>query len=134
MPRVERLDRGDARLHHVVRGAAVALEGELHILGGDRLAVVELGAVAQREIVDQRVLGSRPGFREAGPHRLAGHRLHQRVMQGVHHHERGDDPRRLGRVEPGRRQRDVNAPGQLSLRRGGEPPGHAGGQGKPGEG
>src|SRR5262249_50034243 len=34
------------------------------------------------------------------------------------HHERGDDPRGLGRIEPGGGQRDVGAPVQLPLRRG----------------
>ena len=44
MPRIGGFDRGDPLLEHVVRGAAIALERELHVLGGDRIAVVEVNA------------------------------------------------------------------------------------------
>ena len=40
-------------------------------------------------------------------------------MDRVHHHERGDDPLGLGGIEPCRRERDMNAPRQLALGRGG---------------
>src|SRR5262249_24975899 len=40
----------------------------------------------------------------------------------------------LGRVEPGRRQRDMDAPGQLSAGRSNEPSGYARAQGNAGEG
>ena len=42
MPRIGGLDRRDPLLEHVVRGAAIALERELHVLGRDRVAVVEI--------------------------------------------------------------------------------------------
>ena len=44
------------------------------------------------------------------------HRLHQRVVQRVQDHPRSDDPWRLRRIEPGRRQCRMHAPGQLPLR------------------
>ena len=66
MARIGRLDLGDPLLHQLVRGAAIALEGELDVLGGDRVAVVELGALAQHEIVGQAVLGRRPASARLG--------------------------------------------------------------------
>ena len=120
MPRIDRFYRGDPLLHHVVRGAAIALEGEFDVLGGDRLAVMEFGALSQRKVPGQAVFAGRPLFGEGRRQWLARHWLHQRVVDRVQDEERRDDPRRLGRVEPGRRQRDMDAPGQLALRRGGE--------------
>ena len=103
-----------------MRVAAVALEGELDVLGGDRLAIMEGRALAQHELVAEAVLRGRPGFSKARRQQPTRHRLHQRVVQRVQDHERGNDPRGLRRVEPGRRQRDVRAPNQLALRRRGE--------------
>ena len=124
MLRIGRLDRRHVVLHQLVRGAAIALEREFHVLGGDRLAIVEFDALAQHEFVAEPVLRGRPRLGEARRLRLARHRLHHRVVQRVEHHEGGDDPLRLGRVEPGRRQRDVDGPGQLAAGCG--RPGHAG--------
>ena len=59
---------------------------------------------------------ARPRLGEARRQRLARHRLHHRVVQRVEHHEGRDDALRLGRVEPGRRQRDVNAPRSAARR------------------
>ena len=99
------------------RRAAIALEGELHVVGGDGLAVVEPRALAQHELVDEAVLGQAPRLGQARRHGVAGHRLHQRVVQRVEHHERRADPGRLGGIEPGRGERDVNGPGHLPLGR-----------------
>ena len=63
--RVRRLDRGHLLLQQLLRGAAIALERELHVLRGDRLAVVEQRALAQHELVDQPVLRDRPGLGQA---------------------------------------------------------------------
>ena len=49
-------DRGHPVLHQIARGAAVTLERELYILRCYRLAVVELGAFAQHELVGETVL------------------------------------------------------------------------------
>src|SRR4029077_21257113 len=70
--RIRRLDRGDPFLEGLVRGAAIALERELDVLGGDRVAVVELHAAAQDELVREPVgrygprLGERRGQRVPG--------------------------------------------------------------------
>src|SRR5579885_2178031 len=50
-------DRRDPVLHQRRRRAAIALVGELDVLRGDRLAVVEAGALAQHEIVVQPGIG-----------------------------------------------------------------------------
>jgi hypothetical protein len=60
--------------------ALVALEGELHILRGDRITVVELSILANDELVGDAVLGERPGLGQARSIDVARHRLHQRVV------------------------------------------------------
>jgi hypothetical protein len=50
------LDRGHSILHQIARRAAIALKGKLDILGGHRLAVVELGALSQRELVVETIV------------------------------------------------------------------------------
>src|SRR2546425_872986 len=96
-------------------GALVALERELDVLGGERVAVVELHAFAEREVVHAPVRRDLPRLRQAGGGRVPGHRLGQRVVDRVHHHEWRNDPQGLGGIEPRRRERDVNAPRQLAL-------------------
>ena len=98
-----------------------ALEAEPHVLGGEGIAVVELDALAQLELVDLLVGAHRPRFGEARRHEIAGHRLHERVVHRVEDPERRDEARgRLARVEPGRRQSHVERPAHLAfgLRRG----------------
>ena len=51
MPRIGRFDRRDALLQQLVRDAAIALERELDVVRGHRIAVVERGALAQHELV-----------------------------------------------------------------------------------
>ena len=118
MPGIGCFDSGHAVLEQIVRGAAVAFERELHVVRRDRIAVVKCRAVAQHEIERQSVLGFRPGFRKAGRHRPPRHRLHHGVVQRVEHHERRNDARDVGRVEPDRGERDVHRPGQLPVRGG----------------
>src|SRR5437870_5180774 len=115
---VDHLDGGDALPEGGGGRAAVALEGELDVLGGHGFAGVEPDALAQDELVDEPVGRGAPRLGETGRHRVAGHRLHQRVVERVEHHERRDDPRGLGGVEPRRGEGDVNAPRQLPLGRG----------------
>ena len=71
---------------------------------------------AQDEIDGQPVLRCRPRFGQAGGERTRRHRLHHRVVQRVKHHERRNDPRCFGGIEPARRQRGVDCPDQLALR------------------
>src|SRR5262245_11352585 len=52
---IDDLDGRHARLHERRPGALVAVEGELHVLGRDRIAVVKLDARPQDELVDQPV-------------------------------------------------------------------------------
>ncbi len=109
-------DLRDLAFHQVVRRALVALEREFDVLGGHRIAVVKLGVLADDEGIADPVLGGGPRLGEARRLQLPRHRLHHRIVQCVEHHERGDETERLGRIEPGWRQRDVDAPGQLPVR------------------
>ena len=111
--------RGHPRLEGGRGPAPVALEGELHVLRGDRVAVVEAHADAEHEVVDEPVGRDAPRLGQARRHRGARHGLGERVVQRVQDHERHDDPGRLRGVEPRGRERDVHRPGQLALRRGG---------------
>jgi hypothetical protein len=112
--RVEDVDRGDPALHQVARRSAIAVEREFDVLGAERVAVVKGEAVAQGEIVSQPVFGGADRLGKARGQALARHRLHHPIVQGVKHHERRDDAGRVGRVEPCRRQRDMDAIGQLT--------------------
>ena len=109
--RVHDLDLAHALLEDLRPGALVALERELHVGGGDRLAVMELRILANDELVGEPVLRLRERLREARRVEPGRHRLHQRVVQGVEHHERRGDALGLAGVEPARGQRDVDAPG-----------------------
>ena len=95
-----------------------ALEAELHVLGGERVAVVELQPLAQLELVGLLIRAHRPGFGEARRQVVARHRLHQRVVQRVQHPERREHADDLGRIEPGRRERHVERPAHLAFRLG----------------
>jgi hypothetical protein len=117
--RIDHLHRRDLILHELVRRAPVALERELHVVGGDRFAVVELDARAQDEFLDEAVLRQAPRFCQARRHGVARHGLYQRVVQRVEDHPRRADARSLGRVEPGGGKRDVDSPGHLAFGRGG---------------
>jgi hypothetical protein len=118
---IDDLDGRDARLHDRRRGATIALEGELDVFRRQRIAVVELHARAQDELVHQAILRDRPGLGQAPGLRLARHGLHEGVVQRVQDQERRDETRCLGRIEEGRRQREVDGPGHLSRGRVGGP-------------
>ena len=77
------LDGGHAVLEQFACRAPVSLEGELHVLGCHRLAIVELGAVAQDELVDEAVVGEGPRLGEARCEGLARHGLHHSVVQRI---------------------------------------------------
>jgi hypothetical protein len=113
---VGHLDRGDPVLHQLVRRAAVALERELHILGGQRVAIVKFDPFAQHELVALAVLRGDDRLGQARGEALPRHRFDHRVMQRIKHHERRDDAGRFGRIEPHRRERNMHAPGQLAVR------------------
>ena len=114
-------------LDHLVGRAAVALEGELHVLGGDGLAIVKPRPFAEDELVDETVLGDGPRLGQARRRRLAGHGFHHGVVQRIEHHEGRDHPDGVGGIEPERGQRDVHAPDELAFGSG-EPPGGRNGE------
>ena len=118
-PRVEHPDLLHVLLQQRRVRAVVALEGELHVLRGHALPVVEARVGAQREVVDEAVGGDGPGFGEARGARARRHRLEQRVVDRVEGEERGDRALGLGGIEPPRGQREVHRPCHLARRRGG---------------
>ena len=80
----------------------IAQEAEFHILGGEWVAIMELQPLAQLEFIDQVIGALRPGLRQAGGHRVVGHRSDQRVMQGIAEPEGGEaDHGHLCWIEPG---------------------------------
>src|SRR5713226_2357903 len=80
--------------------APFAVEAEPHVLRGEGIAVVEFQPLAELELVDALIRAERPGLGEAGRHEIAGHGLHERVVDGVEHPERGDLAQHLARIEP----------------------------------
>jgi len=114
-PHAGRPDDGDLAHLLVQQLALGALEAELHVLGGERIAVVELHAFPQLELVDALVRTHRPRLRQARRQHLAGHGLHEGVVQRVEHPERREDADDLGRIEPHRRQRHVEREAHLAL-------------------
>ena len=108
-------DDGDL-LDLVVQQLALrAVEAELHVLRGERIAVVELEALAQLELVGPLVGAHRPGLGQARGHEVAGHRLHERVVHRVEEPERRELAHDLARIEPVRRDRHVEGPAHLAL-------------------
>ena len=114
---IGRLDGGDPVLEGLGEDAAIALEGELDVVGGDGLAGMELRALAEDELVDEPVGRHGPRLGQARRHRLARHRLDERVVQPVQDHERRAGER-LRRVEIRGDQGRVHAPRHLALGRG----------------
>ena len=94
-----------------------AMKAELHVLGGEGVAVVELESLAQLELVGELVRAHRPRLGQARRHQIAGHRLHERVVDRVEHPERGE-PLELSRIEPHGRERHVQRPAHLAFRLG----------------
>ena len=113
---IDDLDLLDARLQRLGPGPLVALEAKLHVLGGDRVAVVELEPAAELELVDPPVRAFLPRLRQARAHLLPRQRAKQRIVDRIEQPERGDLGRGGGRVEPARSERDVPADDRLSGR------------------
>src|SRR5262249_3260683 len=63
---------------------------------------------------DEPVAALRPRLGQARPHLLARQRPHERVVDRVHDAERRDLWRRGRRIEPARRQRDVERDGDVA--------------------
>jgi hypothetical protein len=111
--RIDHVDARDLVLEQLRRRAAIALEGELHVLGGERIAVVKDDALAQDELVAEPVLRHGPRLGERRRHAIAGHGLHQRVVQGVEDLHERDDAGVLRGIEPRGGQGDVHRPRHL---------------------
>jgi hypothetical protein len=96
------------------------VEAPLHVVGGERIAVVEVETLSQLELVHEPVRALLPGLRQARRHVVAGQRFDQRVVQRIEEHEGRSDPRSLGRLEERGRDRNVEGdrdlPGRLDLR------------------
>src|SRR5262249_48351460 len=89
---------------------------ELHVVRGERIAVVEPEALAELELVGLAVRALLPRLRQARRHEIAGHRLEECVVERVEHPERRDEAgSQLARIEPGRGERHVERPAQLAL-------------------
>ena len=95
--------------------APVALEGELDVFSGHHVAVVELDALPEHELIDEAVLRHRPRLGQTRRAEAGWHRLHQRVVEGVEHHERDDGPFRVRGVEPAGGQGNVRPPRHASF-------------------
>ena len=95
-----------------------AQEAELHVLRGEGIAVVKLESLPELELVGPPIRGLGPRLGEARRHEIAGHRLHEGVVDRVEHPERGDLTRHLARIEPERRERHVERPAHLAFRLG----------------
>ena len=90
--------RGHPLLEELGRGAPVALEGELHVLGGEGVAVVEHDALAEHELVAEAVLGDMDHDSASdGAMALPGIGFTMRVVHRVQHLHDRDDPGVLAR-------------------------------------
>src|SRR5262245_26091840 len=88
---------------------------KLHVLGRERIAVVELQPLAQLELVGELIGADRPGFGEARRHLVAGHRLHQRVVERVEDPERRELADDFAWIEPHRGEGDVERPAHFTF-------------------
>src|SRR5207237_9297254 len=89
--RIHHLDPRHARLERRGRRAFVALERELHVVGRERVAVVEPDALSQDELVAQSVGRDAPGLGEASGLGFARQRLHEAVVDRTEADEWSDD-------------------------------------------
>ncbi|MBM3220773.1 MAG: hypothetical protein FJZ38_19220, partial [Candidatus Rokubacteria bacterium] len=79
-----RIDDGDvADLLVQELRALRALEAELDVLRGERVAVVEADALAELELVDELIRRERPRLGEARHAEVPGHRFDDGVVDGV---------------------------------------------------
>src|SRR2546422_8385466 len=103
--RIDDLHLADASSKFPGPSALITLETEFHVLGGDGVAVVELEAAAQLELVHEPVRALRPRLRQAVAHLLPRHRADQRIVERIQHTEGCDLWRGGWRDETQHRQR-----------------------------
>src|SRR5206468_10630688 len=90
-------------------------ERELDILGGDHLAVMKPDTLAEEKLVEESIRRHAPRLGQTRRHEVARHRLHYRIVNRVEDHEWRENAGGLGRVEPGRGERNGNSPGHLTF-------------------
>src|SRR3989475_898182 len=88
--RIDDLHMPDASSKFPGPRALITLETEFHVLGGDGVAVVELEAAAQLELVHEPVRALRPRLRQAVARLLPRHRADQRIVERIQHAEGRD--------------------------------------------
>ena len=115
---IDHLDLAHPLLEDGRGRAAIALEGEFHVLRRHRLAVVKARVLAQDELPHATVLRHGPRLGQAGRVEVRRHRLHEGVVERVEDHERRDLGVRLGGIEPARGERDVDGEGHSAGRLG----------------
>ena len=93
-----------------------ALEAELHVVAGERIAIVKRQSLAQLELVRALIRRDRPGLGEARSLQVSGQRLDQRVVQRIEDPERRELSDRLAWIEPLRGDGDVHGPAHLAVR------------------
>ena len=119
---VDDLDALGLLLEDVGLGAAVVLVTELDVLRGDRIAVMELGPLAQCERGALRVRGDREPLGQGGMiEELSALILDERVVDGREEVVGCGGAVVLLGVEPARGEAGVPREGQLALRRGARP-------------
>src|SRR6266508_4443407 len=91
---IDDLDLLDALVQRLGPRPFVALETELHVLGGEGIAVVKLEPAAKLELVRLSVRAFLPRLREAVPHLLPRQWAEHRVVDRVEQPERRDLRRR----------------------------------------
>src|SRR5262249_53167458 len=101
-------------------GAFVAFETEFYVLSRERVAVVESDSLTEPELIRQAVGALAPGLGQTGCLRIPGHRFDQGIVQGIEKQKRRDNPRRFSRVKVGGSDGEVQRPGHVSLRLGGD--------------
>src|SRR5262249_19811316 len=117
-------------LHAIVQqlggDTLVALEAPLHVVGGERIAIVKAQPLAQLELVHESICALLPRFGQTRRHVVAGQRLDQRVGERVQEDERRPEPWGLRGIEKrggdGRVERDGELTVWLALRAGGAGP------------
>src|SRR3989454_8682312 len=112
---IDCLDLLDFFLEELCTLTAVAFEAKLHILGSERVAVVESDPLAQLELICQAILALAPGFSQTGRHRVARHGFDQGIVQSVEKQKRRNRDG-FGRVKVRGRNGEVNRLGYLPLR------------------
>src|SRR6185503_17146727 len=100
----------------LARDAPVTLEGKLHIVGREGIAIVKLEALAELELVYEPVRAFPPRLRQTRRHVVTWQGLGQGVVQRVQELEQGAEDRGLRGIEKRGSYRGVEGDRQLAFR------------------